>query len=122
MDRMVISGGIPLKGSVRASGAKNAALPILASAILSSDDLVLTNLPSVVDVATMRKLLVMLGCSVRTDGDHVIARCQHVQSTEAPYDLVRTMRASILVLGPLLARWGRQPYRFRAGAPSAPDR
>ncbi|GKS57357.1 UDP-N-acetylglucosamine 1-carboxyvinyltransferase [Nitrospira sp.] len=115
MDRMVISGGIPLKGSVRASGAKNAALPILASAILSSDDLVLTNLPSVVDVATMRKLLVMLGCSVRTDGDHVIARCQHVQSTEAPYDLVRTMRASILVLGPLLARWGEATVSLPGG-------
>ncbi len=115
MDRMVITGGIPLKGAVRASGAKNAALPILASSILSSDDLVLSNMPVVADVMTMRKLLGMLGCSVTSAGDRLVARCDQVHSTEAPYDLVRTMRASILVLGPLLARWGEATVSLPGG-------
>ena len=115
MDRMIITGGIPLNGSVKASGAKNAALPILASAILSSDDLILSNVPSVVDVTTMRRLLGLLGCSVRAEGDRVVAQCREVRSTEAPYDLVRTMRASILVLGPLLARWGEATVSLPGG-------
>lgn len=115
MDRMVIMGGIPLKGAVRASGAKNAALPILASTILSREEAVLSNVPSVVDVVTMGKLLGMLGCSISTDGDRVVARCEQVQSTEAPYDLVRTMRASVLVLGPLVARWGEAAVSLPGG-------
>ncbi len=115
MDSMVITGGIPLKGDVRTSGAKNAALPILASTILSSEDMTLSNVPSVVDVVTMGKLLRMLGCAVSGEGDRVTARCEQVRSTEAPYDLVRTMRASVLVLGPLVARWGEATVSLPGG-------
>lgn len=115
MDSMVITGGIPLNGTVKASGAKNAALPILASTLLSAEDATLSNVPSVVDVVTMGKLLRMLGCAVDVDGDRVVARCERIQSTEAPYDLVRTMRASVLVLGPLVARWGEAAVSMPGG-------
>ncbi len=115
MDRMVITGGIPLKGAVQASGAKNAALPILAATILSRDESVLSNVPTVVDVVTMGKLLGMLGCTIKTEGNHVVARCEQVRSTEAPYELVRTMRASVLALGPLVARWGEATVSLPGG-------
>ena len=103
---IVIHGGRPLRGEVRTSGAKNAALPILASTILGGGECVLSNMPHVVDVLTMGKLLGMLGIAVRQDGDHIAVQAHTVTSTEAPYDLVRTMRASVLVLGPLVARFG----------------
>ena len=104
MDRIVITGGKPLRGEVTSSGAKNAALPILASTILGAGECVLTNLPHVADVVTMWKLLGMLGLSVSHEKAHTVVRADSVSSTQAPYDLVRTMRASVLVLGPLLAR------------------
>jgi UDP-N-acetylglucosamine 1-carboxyvinyltransferase len=106
MDRIVITGGTALNGAVRMSGAKNAALPILAATILGGGDCVLSNLPQVVDVVTMGKLLKILGVSVSQEGEQTVVRADSVNSTQAPYDLVRTMRASVLVLGPLLARWG----------------
>ncbi len=106
MDRIVITGGAPLRGAVRISGAKNSALPILAATILGGGECVLSNVPHVVDVVTMGKLLRILGVSVTREGHHTVVRPQSVSSTEAPYDLVRTMRASVLVLGPLVARWG----------------
>ena len=106
MDQIVIQGGTPLRGEVRTSGAKNAALPILASTILGGGECVLSNMPRVVDVLTMGKLLGMLGIAVRHEGDHTVVQARTVDFTEAPYDLVRTMRASVLVLGPLVARWG----------------
>jgi UDP-N-acetylglucosamine 1-carboxyvinyltransferase len=106
MDRIVITGGAPLRGTVRISGAKNASLPILAATILGGGECVLSNVPEVVDVVTMGKLLRILGVSVTREGDHRVVSPESVTSAEAPYDLVRTMRASVLVLGPLVARWG----------------
>ena len=114
MDRIVISGGKRLEGEVRISGAKNAALPILASTILGGE-CVVSNLPQVVDVVTMGKLLGMLGISVSREGAQTVIRDGPVTSTQAPYDLVRTMRASVLVLGPLLARWGEAVVSMPGG-------
>lgn len=115
MDRLVINGGTRLRGTIKASGAKNAALPILASTILGAGECELSNVPQVVDVVTMIKLLNMLGCSIRQEGDRVIAKGDQIRSSEAPYDLVRTMRASILVLGPLVARWGEATVSLPGG-------
>ena len=115
MDRIAITGGRTLNGAVRISGAKNAALPILASTILGGGDCVLTNLPHVVDVVTMGKLLKMLGVSVVQEGEQTTLRADSINSTQAPYDLVRTMRASVLVLGPLLARWGEAEVSLPGG-------
>jgi UDP-N-acetylglucosamine 1-carboxyvinyltransferase len=115
MDRIVITGGRTLNGAVRISGAKNAALPILASTILGGGECVLSNLPHVVDVVTMGKLLKMLGVSVVQEAEQTIVCADSVNSTQAPYDLVRTMRASVLVLGPLLARRGEAEVSLPGG-------
>lgn len=104
-----------MAGAVRISGAKNAALPILASTILGGGECVLSNMPSVVDVLTMGKLLRMLGIAVVQEGEHTVAHAQSIASTEAPYDLVRTMRASVLVLGPLVARMGEAKVSLPGG-------
>jgi UDP-N-acetylglucosamine 1-carboxyvinyltransferase len=105
--RLVIEGGTPLRGEVTVSAAKNAALPALCAALLTSEPIILENLPALADVATTRSLLERLGGVVSTapDGSAAI-RVQKVTSHEAPYELVSTMRASVLVLGPLLARTG----------------
>jgi UDP-N-acetylglucosamine 1-carboxyvinyltransferase len=105
MDRIIVTGGETLRGSAKVSGAKNAALPILASTLLGGE-CVVGNVPRVVDVATMCRLLGMLGASVAVDDHRVTIQVDRLASAEAPYDLVRKMRASVLVLGPLLARWG----------------
>lgn len=115
MDQILIHGGRRLKGEVRISGAKNAALPILASTILGGGECVLSNMPSVVDVLTMGKLLRMLGIAVVQEGEHTVVHAQTIASTEAPYDLVRTMRASVLVLGPLVARIGEAKVSLPGG-------
>ncbi len=115
MDQIVIQGGRPLRGEVRTSGAKNAALPILASTILGGGECVLSNMPRVVDVLTMGKLLGMLGIAVTHEGDHTVVQAQTVAASEAPYDLVRTMRASVLVLGPLVARLGEAKVSLPGG-------
>lgn len=115
MDRILITGGSRLQGTVRVSGAKNAALPILASTILGGGECRVTNVPAVVDVVTMGKLLGMLGASVKIEGNRAAVGVEHVHSTEAPYDLVRTMRASVLVLGPLVARWGEATVSLPGG-------
>ncbi|MBA5872465.1 MAG: UDP-N-acetylglucosamine 1-carboxyvinyltransferase [Nitrospira sp. CR2.1] len=115
MDQILIHGGRRLKGEVRISGAKNAALPILASTILGGGECVLSNMPSVVDVLTMGKLLRMLGIAVLQEGEHTVVHAQTIASTEAPYDLVRTMRASVLVLGPLVARMGEAKVSLPGG-------
>jgi UDP-N-acetylglucosamine 1-carboxyvinyltransferase len=114
MDRIVLTGGETLRGSVKVSGAKNAALPILASALLGGE-CVVSNVPRVVDVATMCRLLGMLGASVAVEGNRVAIRADRLASAEAPYDLVRKMRASVLVLGPLLARWGEAVVSLPGG-------
>ncbi len=115
MDRILISGGRRLHGEVEVSGAKNAALPILASTILGGGECLLTNVPSVVDVVTMGKLLRILGAQIETDGSRVMVNAASVTSAEAPYDLVRTMRASVLVLGPLVARHGEAVVSLPGG-------
>jgi UDP-N-acetylglucosamine 1-carboxyvinyltransferase len=115
MDRIVITGGSPLRGDVEVSGAKNSALPLLASTILGGEECVLTNVPRVVDVVTMGKLLGMLGASVVHEGNRAIVRADVIHSTQAPYELVKTMRASVLVLGPLLARWGEATVSMPGG-------
>ncbi|MEC4671311.1 MAG: UDP-N-acetylglucosamine 1-carboxyvinyltransferase [Nitrospirota bacterium] len=115
MDRIVITGGRPLKGRVTATGSKNAALPILASSLLGGGECLLANLPQVRDVATMNTLLSLLGASVKMDGSRVAIDTTAIRSTEAPYDLVKTMRASVLVLGPLLARFGEATVSLPGG-------
>jgi UDP-N-acetylglucosamine 1-carboxyvinyltransferase len=111
---MIITGSRRLKGTVKISGAKNAALPILASSLLGGE-CVMANVPQVVDVRTMCKLLSMMGASVSVEGSRVAIQAEHIHSTEAPYDLVRKMRASVLVLGPLLARWGEATVSLPGG-------
>jgi len=110
MDKFVVRGGNPLLGTVRISGAKNAALPAMAAALLTDEPVVLENVPEVRDIQTMRRLLVEMGAEVelRHDRTHhrtTIQCCEPIRA-EAPYELVKTMRASTLVLGPLVARTG----------------
>jgi len=106
MDKLLIKGGARLTGEVAISGAKNAALPILCAGLLTADDLHLTNLPLLKDVATMEKLLCQMGLRMSISGDSVTLNGNDIHHPEAPYDMVKTMRASILALGPLLARFG----------------
>jgi UDP-N-acetylglucosamine 1-carboxyvinyltransferase len=115
MDKIIISGGRRLQGDITVSGAKNAALPILASVILGGGECAVTNVPRVVDVVTMGKLLGILGATVKAEGNRVTMKMDALRSSEAPYDLVRTMRASVVVLGPLLARWGEATVSLPGG-------
>ncbi|NPA51157.1 MAG: UDP-N-acetylglucosamine 1-carboxyvinyltransferase [Epsilonproteobacteria bacterium] len=106
MDYLEIQGGAPLKGEVKISGAKNAALPVIAAALLSNKDVILKNLPNVVDIKTLLKLLKILGAKVEYNGENeVLINCSNITSTKALYEIVSKMRASILVLGPLLSRY-----------------
>lgn len=108
MDKIVIRGGNRLSGSVAVEGSKNAALPILLSSLLTSEPCIFRNVPDVVDVRTTMRLLEALGVEVETIGDNVVRlRAANLSRFEAEYELVKTMRASFLVLGPLLARSGR---------------
>jgi UDP-N-acetylglucosamine 1-carboxyvinyltransferase len=109
MDKLLIRGGRPLKGEVLISGAKNAALPQLCAALLTAEPVTLHNVPQLQDVATMLKLLRHMGASAERDveqPERVRIDAAHIGAPEAPYDLVKTMRATIMVLGPLLARFG----------------
>lgn len=116
MDKLVIRGGTPIRGSVRISGSKNAALPILATTLLTASELRFSNVPHLRDISTMLRLLASMGARVEQGADGVVtARSDAVTDFSAPYDLVKTMRASILVLGPLLARFGRAHVSFPGG-------
>lgn len=106
LDKLIIEGGYPLNGEITISGAKNAALPILCASLLAETPLTLTSLPALKDVATTLKLLDTMGIKVAQEGATVTLDASDVQSFEATYEMVKTMRASILVLGPLLARFG----------------
>ncbi len=106
MDKFVIEGPSRLSGEVETSGAKNAALPCLAAALLTAEPVRLTNLPDVADIRTMRRLLQHTGAKIEAEAGGVVMEVPAVVSADAPYDLVKTMRASVLVLGPLLARAG----------------
>ena len=105
MDKFVVEGGKPLHGDVQISGAKNAALPVLASALLVEGTSTFHNIPDLMDIKTIKKLLGNLGVEIE-GGETVQINAEKITNHEAPYDLVKTMRASILVLGPLVARLG----------------
>ena len=107
MDRLRVTGGRPLRGSVTVSGAKNAALPIMAASLLTERPVTLRHVPQLRDVATMARLLEQLGATVEREDGVVRINTKGVTETTAPYELVRTMRASFWVLGPLLARFGK---------------
>jgi UDP-N-acetylglucosamine 1-carboxyvinyltransferase len=123
MDRLVITGGIPLRGRIRVSGAKNASLPCIAAALLTEEPVTLRNLPAVADIRTMLRVLEALGCVVEREADEagfelsavITAKGLGDGDLRAPYDLVKTMRASILVLGPLLARFGKASVSLPGG-------
>src|SRR5262249_50860263 len=113
--RLVSGAGVPLRGEVRVSAAKNAALPLLAASLLSAESVELENVPQLADVATIRTLLHGLGTEIEEREGRTIARTPTLRSVEAPYELVSTMRASVLVLGPLLARAGRARVSMPGG-------
>ena len=115
MDKLAIQGGVPLHGEVRISGAKNAALPLMCAALLTAEPLRLTNAPRLRDMQTMTALLTQMGVTVERGGDAVELDAARLNQPFAPYDLVRTMRASILVLGPLLARRGEARVSLPGG-------
>jgi UDP-N-acetylglucosamine 1-carboxyvinyltransferase len=116
MDKIRITGGVPLAGRVAISGAKNAALPVMAASLLTEEPIELGNLPYVRDILTTRKLLAEMGveAQVREDGTATM-KALRIRSWEAPYELVKTMRASILVLGPLVGRFGRARVSLPGG-------
>ena len=127
MDKLRITGGARLHGEVTISGAKNSALPILCAGLLTADPLTIANVPHLNDTATMLRLLGRMGVRAERANDGIVTlQADRVDSLEAPYDLVKTMRASVLALGPLLARWWRASAKpasaCRAAAPSASGR
>ena len=115
MDKLAIEGGVPLSGEVAISGAKNAALPLLCAALLTREAVTLTNVPALNDVGTMLKLLAQMGVKVSREGATVTLEAAQLHHPVAPYELVKTMRASILVLGPLLARAGEAKVSLPGG-------
>jgi UDP-N-acetylglucosamine 1-carboxyvinyltransferase len=119
MDKLVIRGGEPLLGTVRVSGAKNAALPCMAAALLTDEPVILENIPQVRDIQTTRNLLATMGAEVELGYGRAQHRttihCKNLASPEASYELVKTMRASTLVLGPLVARYGRARVSLPGG-------
>ncbi|HVP67031.1 MAG TPA: UDP-N-acetylglucosamine 1-carboxyvinyltransferase [Anaeromyxobacteraceae bacterium] len=117
MDKILIEGGVRLRGTVAASGAKNAALPVIAASLLAEGDHEVRNVPDLADVRTLGRLLGHTGCAFAREGRRgtVSVRVPRAVEPEAPYELVRTMRASVLVLGPLVARWGRARVSLPGG-------
>jgi UDP-N-acetylglucosamine 1-carboxyvinyltransferase len=115
MDKLLIEGGHRLQGEAEMSGAKNAALPILCAALLTREPLTLTNVPQLNDIGTMLKLLMQMGVAVQRDGSTVTLDASGLDNPLAPYEMVKTMRASILVLGPLVARCGEAKVSLPGG-------
>jgi UDP-N-acetylglucosamine 1-carboxyvinyltransferase len=116
MDKLLIRGGRPLNGEVRISGAKNAALPELCAALLTADPVTLRNIPRLQDVATMLKLIRNMGATAEFSGDGtVVIDSKELHFPEAPYEMVKTMRAAVLALGPLLARFGEATVSLPGG-------
>ena len=116
MDKLVIEGGVPLDGTVAISGAKNAALPILTAALLTDEPLLIDNMPHLRDVSTMLNLLMQMGVTASLDEKGgVELRAANITDPVAPYELVKTMRASVLVLGPLVARLGEARVSLPGG-------
>ncbi|SNT03849.1 UDP-N-acetylglucosamine 1-carboxyvinyltransferase [Noviherbaspirillum humi] len=115
MDQLLITGGNRLSGEIPIAGAKNAALPILCAGLLTSDTVALSNVPHLQDVATMLKLLGQMGLAIERNGDAITLDGAAVDKLEAPYEMVKTMRAAILVLGPLVARFGEARVSLPGG-------
>src|SRR5690348_15365309 len=115
MDKFVITGGTPLKGEIATNGSKNSALPALAAALLTAEPVTLKRIPRVRDIRTMQRLLVDIGTKAEVDGEVVQLHTPKIVCPEAPYELVKTMRASSLVLGPLVARSGRARVSLPGG-------
>jgi UDP-N-acetylglucosamine 1-carboxyvinyltransferase len=116
VDKLRIAGGRPLEGEVRISGAKNAALPIMCAALLTAEEIRLSRVPRLVDVSTMARLLAQMGVQVeRSEADRIALSARRISEPAASYELVKTMRASVLVLGPLLARCGRAKVSLPGG-------
>ncbi len=115
MDKIIIEGGNPLKGTVRVSGAKNAALPILTACLLSGGDHRLHNVPNLRDINTIKNIMEKLGVIFHDEGNALVVNSDNLTCYEAPYEQVKTMRASILLLGPLLARYGRAKISLPGG-------
>ncbi len=115
MDRLVITGGKALQGTISIGGSKNACLPIIAAALLCPETLLLKNIPRLSDVSSMVQLLLHLGCSVKTDKKNIYLQTDTLATEDAPYDLVRKMRASVVVLGPLLGRFGKARISLPGG-------
>ncbi len=120
MDKLIIEGGRPLEGTVVISGAKNACLPILAATLLTDERSVIRNIPSLKDIGTMLKILRVLDVKVQQDGDAIKIEPKGYKKHLAPYELVSTMRASICVLGPLIAKQGRAEVSFPGGCVIGP--
>lgn len=115
MDRFLIQGGSPLNGQIPASGSKNSALPALAACLLTEETVTLDRIPPVRDIATMIELIGYTGAETKVDGGRVTIRAAQLDRPEAPYEVVKTMRASSLVLGPLVARTGRARVSLPGG-------
>ena len=116
MEKLLISGGKPLEGEVRISGAKNSVLPILAASLLTNEDVIIGNVPHLQDVTTTISLLTEMGATLSIDEKmKVCINAASIDSLYAPYEMVKTMRASILVLGPLLAHFGEAKVSLPGG-------
>lgn len=115
MDKLLIEGGYALNGEAAISGAKNAALPLLCTALLTKEPMTFHNVPALNDIATMLKLLAQMGVKVEQDGDRVTLQADALDNPVATYEMVKTMRASILVLGPLTARFGEAKVSLPGG-------
>ena len=115
MEKIVVEGGVALKGSVEISGSKNSSLPILAATALFGGEYTISNVPRISDVETMLKLLETLGAEACFEDNSVSINTKKISKHEAPYDLVKTMRASVLIWGALLGRFGRARISFPGG-------
>ncbi|MGB5439583.1 MAG: UDP-N-acetylglucosamine 1-carboxyvinyltransferase, partial [Gammaproteobacteria bacterium] len=115
MEKLLITGNGPLHGEVVIAGAKNAALPVIAASLLTGDPLQFSNVPAVRDIATVLELMKILGCKVDRQETELSIDSSQVHSVRAPYELVKTMRGSILLLGPLLARFGEADISLPGG-------
>ena len=115
MDKIIIEGGKPLKGKVRVSGAKNAALPIIAACLLGEGNHRIRNIPDLRDIKTIKSIMTELGVAFHDEEETLVINADHLTGYEAPYEQVKTMRASILLLGPLLARYGKARISLPGG-------
>ena len=120
MDRIIIQGNKPLSGTVKISGAKNAVLPVMAATLLAPGEFTIHKVPDLRDTRTMMKLLNMIGADTTFDNGTLTIDSSAANNPEAPYDLVKTMRASFYVLGPLISRFGKVNVSLPGGCAWAP--